>query len=128
MYISGCLINNNNYENYNIFWLSWAFLAALRFPLTVVHGFLIVVTSLLQRTGSVAAAQGLSGSVARGLSPGQELNPYPPCWQVDSYPAQGSLRMIKSDPLCSLLPLSKASIPPDQVQASGNSQLPESRL
>ena len=34
----------------------------------------------------------------------------------------------KFDPLCPLLPLSKASISPDQVQASGNSQVPESRL
>ena len=95
----------------------------------MVHGFLIVVTSLLQSTGSVVAAQGLSGSVAMWNLPRPGLEPMYPAlaggFLTTGPPGKSE---NKFDPLCPLQPLSKSSIPPDQVEVSGNNQVPESRL
>ena len=47
---------------------------------------------LLQRTGSIVVAHGLSCSTAYGIFSDQESNPYPLHWQADSLPVshQGS--------------------------------------
>ena len=72
----------------------WAFSSCSKRGLLfiAVSGLLIAVDSLVEEHGvlgaraSVAVAQELSCSEARGIFPDQRLNPCPLHWQVDSYP------------------------------------------
>ena len=91
-------------------WLSWAFVAALRFSLVVASrgysslwskGFsswwLLLFQSLgFRYTGSVVVAHGLSCSEARGIFPDQGSNPCPPHWQVDFYSLHHQRSPIKT--------------------------------